>query len=692
MAANVQSMYNFWKDFDLQELQRELDATATDLAARQDESDASRKRLVELSREFKKNTPEDIRKVVAPLLKSFQGEVDSLSKRSKTAEGAFLAVYKRLIDLPDPVAILEQTVQAQKRAQRVSDLEIENKQLRETLEDYNNEFAEVKNQEVTIKQLKEKLREYEDKLESTADARAREKERELQRLFADKERQLQETQLAIVRKLGEVEQKNAALQSSLDSGQAELFELRSKYDEATSARSDEMDMVMADLERANERATAAEREAERLRQQLTSACQGLQQSADPMRPSMDRMEHSLELLSRSGLEVELAAKEKEVVQLVEDVQKLQASLGKLRESTAAQVAKLEEELSRKNKALALLEEKLCSQDDYEEIKRELSVLKSMEFGSRSESYEDQGKGKSLEVLLLEKNKALQNDNTSLKLANTELSEQVKKLQRELGEAAGTVAEQKSLIEQLEEDLRNVNALSSMFRGDAEGEPSTKDPVTEVVADMVREVTPQTAGLETSLTRSAADSLLPIVQSQRERYRIRAQELEAQTLSQQQQLTLYQNEMDRLRSDNVKLYEKIRFLQTYSNRGGVDDVAVSRYSSQYEERLDPFTTFSRQERQRRYGELKPYDKITLGMGRVIMGNKLARAFAFFYTLLLHCLVFLVLYKLAHTESCKRDFAAECHQRFAEHMSKVHGETDFLEGKGHDHGKAFDGRHE
>lgn len=38
--------------------QRELDTTATDLANRQDESDASRKRLVEQSREFKKNTPE----------------------------------------------------------------------------------------------------------------------------------------------------------------------------------------------------------------------------------------------------------------------------------------------------------------------------------------------------------------------------------------------------------------------------------------------------------------------------------------------------------------------------------------------------------------------------------------------------------------------------------------------------------
>ncbi|KAH9524244.1 Protein CASP, partial [Bulinus truncatus] len=100
MAANMQSMCQYWKNFDLQELQRELDTTATELANRQDESEGSRKRLVEQSRDFKKNTPEDIRKVVAPLLKSFQVEIDSLSKRSKAAEAAFLSVYKKLIDLP----------------------------------------------------------------------------------------------------------------------------------------------------------------------------------------------------------------------------------------------------------------------------------------------------------------------------------------------------------------------------------------------------------------------------------------------------------------------------------------------------------------------------------------------------------------------------------------------------------------
>nr|BAG59942.1 unnamed protein product [Homo sapiens] len=139
MAANVGSMFQYWKRFDLQQLQRELDATATVLANRQDESEQSRKRLIEQSREFKKNTPEDLRKQVAPLLKSFQGEIDALSKRSKEAEAAFLNVYKRLIDVPDPVPALDLGQQLQLKVQRLHDIETENQKLRETLEEYNKE-------------------------------------------------------------------------------------------------------------------------------------------------------------------------------------------------------------------------------------------------------------------------------------------------------------------------------------------------------------------------------------------------------------------------------------------------------------------------------------------------------------------------------------------------------------------------
>ncbi|XP_073931768.1 homeobox protein cut-like 1 isoform X5 [Castor canadensis] len=423
MAANVGSMFQYWKRFDLQQLQRELDATATVLANRQDESEQSRKRLIEQSREFKKNTPEDLRKQVAPLLKSFQGEIDALSKRSKEAEAAFLNVYKRLIDVPDPVPALDLGQQLQLKVQRLHDIETENQKLRETLEEYNKEFAEVKNQEVTIKALKEKIREYEQTLKSQAETIALEKEQKLQNDFAEKERKLQETQMSTTSKLEEAEHKLQTLQTALEKTRTELFDLKTKYDEETTAKADEIEMIMTDLERANQRAEVAQREAETLREQLSSANHSLQ-LASQIQKAPD-VEQAIEVLTRSSLEVELAAKEREIAQLVEDVQRLQASLTKLRENSASQISQLEQQLSAKNSTLKQLEEKLKGQADYEELKKELNILKSMEFAP-SEGAGTQDAAKPLEVLLLEKNRSLQSENAALRISNSDLSGSAKR--------------------------------------------------------------------------------------------------------------------------------------------------------------------------------------------------------------------------------------------------------------------------
>ncbi|XP_074246410.1 homeobox protein cut-like 1 isoform X4 [Saimiri boliviensis] len=418
MAANVGSMFQYWKRFDLQQLQRELDATATVLANRQDESEQSRKRLIEQSREFKKNTPEDLRKQVAPLLKSFQGEIDALSKRSKEAEAAFLNVYKRLIDVPDPVPALDLGQQLQLKVQRLHDIETENQRLRETLEEYNKEFAEVKNQEVTIKALKEKIREYEQTLKNQAETIALEKEQKLQNDFAEKERKLQETQMSTTSKLEEAEHKVQSLQTALEKTRTELFDLKTKYDEETTAKADEIEMIMTDLERANQRAEVAQREAETLREQLSSANHSLQ-LASQIQKAPD-VEQAIEVLTRSSLEVELAAKEREIAQLVEDVQRLQAGLTKLRENSASQISQLEQQLSAKNSTLKQLEEKLKGQADYEEVKKELNILKSMEFAP-PEGAGTQDAAKPLEVLLLEKNRSLQSENAALRISNSDLS-------------------------------------------------------------------------------------------------------------------------------------------------------------------------------------------------------------------------------------------------------------------------------
>uniref|UniRef100_A0A8C5D2X9 Homeobox protein cut-like n=1 Tax=Gadus morhua TaxID=8049 RepID=A0A8C5D2X9_GADMO len=362
------------------------------------ESEQSRKTLIDLSREFKKNTPEDLRKQVAPLLKSFQGEIDALSKRSKEAEAAFLTVYKKLIDVPDPVPVLELTQQLQLKLQRMHDIETENAKLRETLDDYNKEFAEVKNQEVTIKSLKEKIREYEQSMKNQAENLAQEKQQQLHHDYAEKERCvclcLSALSVCIcvsvcsdsVPLVVLIKTLACSLFKALETSQAELFDLKTKYDEETTAKY--VSFFLLSL-----LAEAAQREAESLREQLT-------------------------LTNQSILEAELGAKDRETVQLVEDVQRLQASLSRLRESTGTQISQLEQQLSTKTLSLKVGAPGLGlalwggSKGCVMMFTGALVVCLSRPV--------NQDSSKPLEVLLLERNRSLQSETASLRIANTEL--------------------------------------------------------------------------------------------------------------------------------------------------------------------------------------------------------------------------------------------------------------------------------
>lgn len=83
------------------------------------------------------------------------------------------------------------------------------------------------------------------------------------------------------------------------------------------------------------------------------------------------------------------------------------------------ISQLEEILAEKNKIIKHLEDKLVRQQDYEDIKRELNVLRA-EFSSNATNGNRDSKA-SLELYLLEKTKQLQTENAALKVANAELT-------------------------------------------------------------------------------------------------------------------------------------------------------------------------------------------------------------------------------------------------------------------------------
>lgn len=706
---NLSNTVEVWTKFDIESVKRELDDKVIEIAKSLEEGDESRKRLIEQTKDFRKNLNDEQRKLVGSILKSFQVEVDSSSKRNKLMEQVLLKLYKQIIDLPDPVQALENVQRVQKKAERVQDLEIENKQLRETLDEYNLEFAEVKNQEVTIKALKDKIKELEEKSEQNVLQRVKEKEKEAQRFYTDKEEQLKSQQLDLVKKLGETEARCLSLQSQLHKSQTDLYDIKSKQDDSLNAKSLEIDLLLQDIDKLNERVVNAERLNEQYIQQLS-----MKQNQLHQQNLATNSQNNLMLTTNfqtSALEVELSAKEKEISQLVEDIQKLQLKSNKTREFYENQRAQLEEKLVGRERVLEQLEFELRNKQDYEEIKKELSILKSIEFseemfsssskpannedglvtnavGAPSEQLSESMQQKPLEVLLLEKNRHLQNENTQFKNKMNDLMLTSNKLTRENLSLMNVNLEQKTLIVELEKDLLRLaqNDDSGTNKLDLEIENSRNQ------AESVETVLNLDNDPNNEAKSSADTSLFNIVSSQRERFRVRVQELEIENLSSKQQCLFLTNELDRLRSDNVKLYEKIKFLQSFSKKQNLENFSnsnnyvtnenedesfnvLNKYTNEYEKRLDPFSKFNYREKQKRYTDLKLHDKFTLSFGRFILSSKLARLIFFAYFFVIHLLIFLSLYSIAHRDASHRDLSAVCAHAYQDHMAEVHGQREF-----------------
>ena len=552
MTTKLQSLTELWQEFDLTGTQKLLDELATEITTRQDESDSSRKLLIELIRNFKKSNSEETRLIVAPLLKSFQNEIDNLSKRSKSAEKSFFDIYKKFFDIADPVPTLEYCMENIKNLQKLQDLEIETAQLRETLADYNKEITEYKEKLKNLKDIESKYKTQEEKMLELIDQKVAKKEEDLQKMFDEKNRVMEEERQRNSQKLADTVQKMTQMQRTLTDTQTELYEINTSQDLERNARSEEVDLVLVDLERSNQRALTAEREVVSLQEQLKDL-----QSGQSSLPEVEDFSDD----QSTALRNQLMAKEQEVIQLVEDFQKANKSSQETESRYEKRIAEISLENERISSQLEETKALLEGQKDYESVKKDLSILKSLYFPSQNTEEEDP---RALEVLILERSKTLQNDNSMLRQDKERLLAELTEAREELTENKRTLSKQSSLISQLEEHVDQLQTITTPYREEAEGR-SSSDMLAEALKvdtelEEMREASP-VLSMKSALSSSTESSLLPIVEAQRERLRLRNEELESLSLSQQHQLTTLTSQVESLQQDNVKLYEKIRFLQS-----------------------------------------------------------------------------------------------------------------------------------
>lgn len=666
MATKLQTLTTLWQEFDLTGTQKLLDELAGQITDRQDQSELSKKNLIEQMRSFKKTNTEETRLKASPLLKSFQNEVDSLNKRSKSAEKAFFDIYQKFCDIADPVPTLEYCMESMKGLHKVTDLEIEVGQLRETLTMTSTEVTRLKFKEKELEQAQEKLGELEKSLEEMLEAKVEEHKASLNEQFNEKMKVIEEEQITSAQKLAEAESRARVAQKLLQESQGELDEIKYNQDDKRRAVSDEMEILLTDLERANQRANSAEREAGALAERLELMSQEINSQETQSEESVDD----------KGLIMQLAAKEREVATLVEDLQKNNKHILEMETKYSGLVSTLERRLTGLEEDKVELAARLEKQGDYQQVKKELGILRTLEFSNQDNTTDNNQTEDSrpLEVLILERSKVLQSENSILRLEKERNLREIQESRTELASRSQQCSKQAQLIAQLEDHVEQLQTISTPYREEAEGRSSS-----DMLAEVLQESSDDVFNKDTSLSpgpggQEPSGTMLHIVQAQRERLRSRNEELEQLNEQQLSQLQLIQGEVQHLKQDNLKLYEKIRYLQSCSGGRPSQDVVVpveSKYKTSYEQRLDPFTSFNKSEKQRKYDQLSLFEKIILSLVRFIASNKNARLAVFFYAVLMHGLVFAVLYKLALTDSCRHEMAAEWHEKYIGHMQEVHG---------------------
>ncbi len=196
-----------------------------------------------------------------------------------------------------------------------------------------------------------------------------------------------------------------------------------------------------------------------------------------------------------------------------------------------------------------------------------------------------------------------------------------------------------------------------------------------------------SSFSSSASISSSTDLVQILQDQRDRYKGRVRTLEGELAAAGQEMGRCKKQAEAMLRDNLTLYEKVRFLQSYGggrSSGGLGGKQVlatastghsplhqrqqgsgspegmmeaggalsnaaateAKYRSMYDDQLNPFTAFSAAERVRKYQDLNVVDKITLQVTRAFLASKMARIVVFVYFISLHVLVFLTLYMWGH----------------------------------------------
>ena len=298
------------------------------------------------------------------------------------------------------------------------------------------------------------------------------------------------------------------------------------------------------------------------------------------------------------------------------------------------------------------------------------------------------KKESLEQLLLARNKKLGNEMAVLRVSHQDLQQQLESLLETMSNTNAELERSQNLNATLETDLVKVQQeASNAFPSSAmstTGTYTSRYPASAYNANsfpsrrgrasptssIISGFDPQGASRNTLEAIRAGEpvgggsGIMPMIQAQRDRFKQKNTQLEEELSKQYSTVSSLRQEIASLQKDNLNLYEKSRYISTYS-RGAPSSsssaysqppqstaisvsadtpsgLSLDRYRSTYEANLSPFAAFRGRESTRAYKRMSLPERVVFSITRMVLANRTSRNLFAFYCFSLHILIFVMLY--------------------------------------------------
>ncbi|KAK4467095.1 protein CASP, partial [Cladorrhinum samala] len=682
-----QNAISQWRSLDFTTLVSNLDNTASEIVTYQRDSTVQRKDLAQKTKDFRKLDDASKLSEIKGLLKAYQTFIDLLTNHSKSVNSAFLQAYTSLSEAPDPYPLLEASVDSMLVAEEtLPKLSKENQHLQET-----------------VSRLTTQLEDTESKLQTERDTR-----KGLEANLESKVKEVEKSWTAVLEeKQDNWAAKEKGLEDKIENQDRLLNEIKASYevnqrlgkddgedDQRGHVTSAELEMVHSDLERTSTRLAEVEARNEQLRLELAQA-----KSQVPAQSETSLEDDPGFLRVRS-----------ENSSLIRKLDAARVEKEGLKRSLDAKLRGLEREVGLLKEERDSLKSKVQKWSDYEDVKQELEVLKSIEFSTGDDDEAKDvaaeesggassaaGKGDTLEQLLLARNKKLSDELTILRVSHQDLQTRLHNLQEELSRTNAELEKSQNLNEKLENELSAVQAETanafpsgasvagtyvsryapSVAPGRRPGGRSS--PTSSIISGF----NPRDGGGFEDRPMGGGSGILPMITAQRDRFKKRNAQLEQELSENHRTVSQLRQEIAALQRDNLNLYEKTRYVSTYNRTGGPTSsggamtssssayaatnsnpnpssvnmgpaspgIALDRYRKAYESNISPFAAFRGRESARAYKRMSLPERVVYSVTRMVLASRTSRNLFALYCLALHLLVFFSLFWMGSTDAEK-----------------------------------------